>query len=202
MIENLTIFDGIAILLILILGIKGVLRGFIKEFFGLVGIIGGIYIGSRYAEFTGNLVSENLLKLQNETTLYLVGFIVTFLLFWILAAIIGATLSKIINSSGLGIVNKILGFLIGGAKIFLIFSIIIFVLSNIVIIKDKIDLFFKDSFMYPIFYETGSKIVKLDENSLKFDNLKDNSIKDIDDQDKQIDDQIEDPNEKYRKFFE
>jgi membrane protein required for colicin V production len=41
--ENISLLDLISIALIILLGIKGVFRGFIKEVFGLVGIIGGIY---------------------------------------------------------------------------------------------------------------------------------------------------------------
>ena len=41
--ENISIFDIISLSLIFILGIKGVINGFIKEVFGLVGIVGGIF---------------------------------------------------------------------------------------------------------------------------------------------------------------
>lgn len=201
MLENFTIFDAISILLILVLGIKGILRGFIKEFFGLVGVIGGIFVASRYANQIGTLLSENLFKLQNETTLYLVGFIVTFVLFWIITALIGSALSKIANSSGLGLINKILGFIVGGAKIFLIFSIIIFVLSNIVIIKKNIETFFKDSFMYPIFYEVGSKIVKLDETNKSLGKI-DTKHTDTTNRVKESTQDVIDSDEEYKKFFE
>ncbi len=201
MLENFTIFDAISILLILVLGIKGILRGFIKEFFGLVGVIGGIFVASRYANQIGTLLSENLFKLQNETTLYLVGFIVTFVLFWIITALIGSALSKIANSSGLGLINKIFGFIVGGAKIFLIFSIIIFVLSNIVIIKKNIETFFKDSFMYPIFYEVGSKIVKLDETNKSLGKI-DTKHTDTTNRVKESTQDVIDSDEEYKKFFE
>ena len=202
MLENFTIFDGISILLILVLGIKGILRGFIKEFFGLFGVIGGIFVASRYANQIGTLLSENLLKLQNETTLYLVGFIVTFILFWIITALIGSTLSKVANSSGLGVINKILGFIVGGAKIFLIFSIIIFVLSNIVIVKKNMETFFKDSFMYPIFYEVGSKIVKLDENNKSLGKIDTNRTDTTNKAEKESNKDVMDSDEEYKKFFE
>jgi len=201
LLENFTIFDAISILLILVLGIKGILRGFIKEFFGLVGVIGGIFVASRYANQIGTLLSENLFKLQNETTLYLVGFIVTFVLFWIITALIGSALSKIANSSGLGLINKIFGFIVGGAKIFLIFSIIIFVLSNIVIIKKNIETFFKDSFMYPIFYEVGSKIVKLDETNKNLGKI-DTKHTDTTNRVKESTQDVIDSDEEYKKFFE
>jgi len=35
--------------IVLILGLKGLMSGFIKELFGLAGLVGGVYFGSRYA---------------------------------------------------------------------------------------------------------------------------------------------------------
>jgi membrane protein required for colicin V production len=81
--ENITMFDVASVGLILFLGIKGILRGFVKEFFSLVGIIGGIYYGSRYAQAVGNYLDTNFLNLQNKSSLYLIGFIALFTTFWL-----------------------------------------------------------------------------------------------------------------------
>ena len=47
--EFVTLFDVVVVSLVLILGIKGVISGLIKEIFGLVGLIGGIVVASRFA---------------------------------------------------------------------------------------------------------------------------------------------------------
>ncbi len=160
--ENVSLLDLVSIALILFLGIKGVLRGFVKEVFGLIGIIGGIYIASKYAQVGGEYLDTNFLNLQNKASIYLIGFIAVLILFWIVATFIGSMLGKLVNSSGLGIVDKILGFVVGGAKVFLIFSVIIYVLSSIGIFKSSINSIFEGSMMYPIFKEVGSKIVQID----------------------------------------
>jgi membrane protein required for colicin V production len=160
--ENVSLLDLVSIALILFLGIKGILRGFVKEVFGLIGIIGGIFIASKYAQVAGEYADANFLNLHNKGSVYLIGFIAVLILFWLLATFIGAMLGKLVNSSGLGIVDKILGFIVGGAKIFLIFSVIIYVLSNIAIFRSSLDSMFSGSFMYPIFKDWGSKIVQID----------------------------------------
>ncbi len=164
--ENVSLLDLVSISLILFLGIKGILRGFVKEVFGLIGIIGGIFIASKYAQVAGEYIDVTFLNLTNKASIYLIGFIAVLILFWGLATLIGSLIGKLVNSSGLGIVDKILGFIVGGAKIFLIFSIIIYVLSSIGIFKGSLNSIFEGSMMYPIFKDVGSKIVQLDPTQL------------------------------------
>ena len=40
-------FDLVVVALVLVLGIKGLLNGFIKEIFGIIGLIGGVIVASR-----------------------------------------------------------------------------------------------------------------------------------------------------------
>ena len=161
--ENITLFDVASVGLILFLGIKGILRGFVKEFFALVGIIGGIYFGSRYAQKVGEYLDLNFLNLTNKSSLYLIGFIAVFIAFWVIASVLGSFLSSLVNSTS-GIIDKILGFVVGAGKIFFIISVMVYILSSINIIKDKTDSMFKNSFMYPIYLKYGHMIVKLDKN--------------------------------------
>ncbi len=164
--ENVSLLDLVSIALILFLGIKGFFRGFVKETFGLIGIIGGIYVASRYAGSLGNYLDLNFLHLQNKGSLYLIGFIAALIAFWLVAIMIGALLGKLVSSSGLGIIDKIFGFAVGGAKIFLIFSIIIYVLTSIPMFKSSVEKIFEGSMMFPIFTKVGSQIVKLDPSGM------------------------------------
>ncbi len=167
--ENVSLLDIVSIALILFLGIKGLFRGFMKETFGLIGIIGGIYVASRYAQPLGEYLDVHFLHLQNKASLYLIGFIAALIAFWLVAVAIGAMLGKLVASSGLGIVDRILGFAVGGAKVFLIFSVIIYVLTNIPVLKSSIEKMFEGSMMFPIFTKVGGQIVKLDPTQLNQD---------------------------------
>jgi membrane protein required for colicin V production len=164
--ENVSLLDLVSLALIAFLGIKGFFRGFVKETFGLIGIIGGIYIASRYAQPLGEYLDVNFLHLQNKGSLYLIGFIASLIGFWAVAAMFGGILGKLVSSSGLGIVDKILGFGVGAAKVFLIFSIIIYVLTSIPMFKSTVENVFQGSMMYPYFKQVGAQIVKLDPSQL------------------------------------
>ncbi|WP_024953922.1 CvpA family protein [Sulfurospirillum arcachonense] len=164
--ENISIFDIISLSLIFILGIKGVINGFIKEVFGLVGIVGGIFIASRFAKEMGLLVNKYLYQLDNDASLFIIGFICVLLGFWILSIFAGYLLEKLIKMSGFGGMDKLAGFIVGSAKIFLVFSILAVTLSNIEFIKTQADNYMQKSFMYPIFVQTGRYIVKIDSDKL------------------------------------
>jgi membrane protein required for colicin V production len=166
MIENISIFDIISLSLILILGIKGIINGFIKEVSGLVGIVGGIYIASRFAQEAGIFIDKNIYQIQNSSSLYLIGFITVLLGFWLLSIFVGYILENLLKMSGLGAIDKLAGFAVGSSKIFLIFSILAITLSNIAFIKEKVDSMLGKSFMYPIFIEVGHYIVKQDPNNI------------------------------------
>jgi len=160
--ENINYFDVIVIALIVMLGLKGLFRGFIKEVFALIGLVAGVYIASRNANFTGHLISDNIIPIQGENTLMLVGFVITLIAVWIVAYILGALISKIFAVSGLGLFDKLLGFIFGAGKVFFILAIIVFAVSQIKIINTKLQETTKDSIMYPLLKQAGEIIIKID----------------------------------------
>jgi membrane protein required for colicin V production len=159
--QDISIFDIVVIAVTLLLGLKGLFRGFIKEVFGLIGIIGGIFVASRLAIPVGEIVAP-VLALKNPSSVQLMGFIVGLIGFWILAYITGLLLSKVFSLSGLGIIDKLFGFIFGAFKVFLIFSIIIYAISQIETIKQKLDESIGNTITYPILVAGGSYIIKLD----------------------------------------
>jgi len=159
--ENINIFDLIVVALITILGLKGLFRGFTKEFFALVGIVGGVFIASRLSKDAGEIVN-NVIPMQNENTTLLAGFVVTLIVFWIIAYIVGSVLEKIFQMSGLGIFDRLLGFVFGAGKIFLLFSIISYAVSQVKMINDSLSPKLENSIVFPILMETGSYIIQLD----------------------------------------
>jgi membrane protein required for colicin V production len=159
--QDISIFDIVVIAVTLLLGLKGLFRGFIKEVFGLIGIIGGIFVASRLATTVGEMIAP-VLALKNESSIQLMGFIVGLIGFWLLAYITGLLLSKVFSLSGLGIIDKLFGFIFVAFKVFLIFSIIIYAISQIETIKQKIDESIGNTITYPILVAGGSYIIKLD----------------------------------------
>ena len=164
--ENIAWFDIISLSLVVLLGVKGIVNGLMKELFGLVGLIGGIFFASRYAEHARLWVDKNLYSFENKAALYFICFLGLLLIIWLGALLLGQIVSKLLSMSGLGFFDKIAGFFIGSAKIFLVFSVFFTTLSNISFVQEKLNTHLIDSFMYPIFLELGLKIVSLESDPL------------------------------------
>lgn len=159
--NSFTIFDIVIISITVLLGLKGLLKGFIKEVFGLIGIIGGIFVASRLAEYIGNMIAP-ILTLENQATIKLIGFIVSLIGFWAIVYVAGIILAKISSASGLGVFDRILGFLFGSAKIFFIFSVIVYALYQVQSFKSLMDEKVAKSTTFPFLLSTGGFIIKLD----------------------------------------
>lgn len=150
--DNFNLFDLITLSIIVFLGLKGIFSGFVKEVFALFGIVGGVFVASRIAT---DFSSSSLLV-----------FVVAFAGFWALCYFAGIAVAKVAGLSGLGILDKILGFVFAGGKIFFIISVIVYAASNIEVLKSKIEPKMANSTMYPIYVYGGSAIMKLDTNNI------------------------------------
>lgn len=155
-------FDIVVSILILFLGLKGIINGFFKELFGLIGIIGGIYIASRVGEKVGQLINNSLLKFENSAAISFTGFLVTLGLFWLFMVGIGLIFKKLSLLSGLGLFDKILGFIFSAGKFFLIAAVILYSTYNIKMMRPNLDKMMHNSMLFPILVDTGSVIMKLD----------------------------------------
>lgn len=164
--EGFNTFDLIIIAIVLLLGLKGIINGFIKELFGVIGVVGGIFVASRYSIEVGEFINQNILKFENESAISITGFIVGFGLFWFITILVGKMFQSLTNASGLGGVNRLFGFVIGSGKIFLIFSIIAYAMANVELIKKNAS-FLEESKIYPTLFETGSYIVKFDISTIQ-----------------------------------
>jgi len=159
-------FDIIIAAIVLLLGIKGFINGFVKEVFGLVGLVGGVYFASRLADTAAAFIDTNFLHLENVALLKLIGFLAILIIIWLGATILGAIFSKLTSASGLGFLNRLFGFIAGGGKYFLIFALIVTALSNVSLVKDNLEKHVKDSILYPYLKEAGSYLINLDPSKL------------------------------------
>jgi membrane protein required for colicin V production len=155
-------FDVTISAIILILGIKGFMQGFIKEIFGLLGLVAGVYFASRLSEKAAAFIDTNFLHLENPSLLKLIGFLAILIVIWMSATLIGSILSKLTSESGLGFLNRLFGFIAGGGKYFLIFALIVTALSNVTLVKDNLEKYVNDSILYPYLKEAGSYLINLD----------------------------------------
>lgn len=155
-------FDLVVSIIILLLGLKGILNGFFKEVFGLVGIIGGIFIASRAGDSVGEYLNKLIFNFSSHAAISFLGFLTTLAVFWLLMILIGYTFKKLSALSGLSPVDRILGFVFGASKFFLIAAVIAHAAYSIKTIKSTLDSNLKTSILFPIMVETGAYIMKID----------------------------------------
>ena len=159
---ELNYFDLIAGSIILLLGLKGIINGLFKELFGLIGIVGGVFIASRLSESVGKTLSDMIFHFDNSAAINFTGFLVVLAAFWVAMIAVGHLLKKLSALSGLGMLDRILGFVFGAGKFFFILSIIAYALYNVKTIRVNIEKPLKNSILFPIMIETGSYIMKID----------------------------------------
>lgn len=158
-------FDVIVIALTLVIGIKGLLNGFVKEIFGLFGLIGGGIIASRNGVDVGTFFSGatcgamNSLCELNESLRFLLGLIVVWLFVWLVCLFLGDFIAKITQARGFGMADKAFGFLVGCVKVFLVFAVLCTVVSSIRLLNWWAEPYFKGSFTYPALLASGKFIM-------------------------------------------
>ncbi len=162
-------FDIVVGSIVLLLGLKGIINGFFKELFGLIGIIGGIYVASRYGVQVGDILNGAVFHFDNQSAVTLTGFMVTLASFWIAMIFIGYGFKTMSSASGLGFIDKLFGFIVGSGKFFLIASVIFFALNNIKAIKTNLQPLMKESILYPILIQTGDIIMHIDPTQVSSD---------------------------------
>jgi membrane protein required for colicin V production len=160
--ENMTTVDLGIVAFILFLSLKGLFNGFMKELFGLIGIVGGVFVGTRLGHEAGMYINENLLHLENGSVISVTGFLASLILFWVGMTILGNILSALTNKSGLGLVNRILGFAFSGLKISMIVAIVVHALLTVEVLKDSTEEHVAGSQIVPPLQEIGAYLVDAD----------------------------------------
>lgn len=164
--------DLIVIAFVLIFALKGLSSGLIREVFGIIGMIGGFIFAIKFKAEVGAWISANIYDLNklglmgSNGTEIVVGFIATLFGIWFVALVLGEILTKMLSLSGLGIVDRIGGFVFGGAKIFLIFAIIAVFIRSSAFLNKQARPFFEKSFTYPYLINTGAWMMGLKLNDI------------------------------------
>lgn len=160
--STLTYFDIIIAVIVLLLGMKGFIQGFIKEFFGLLGLVLGVYLASHFAQNAATFIDQNIFKHENIALLKLIGFMAILSIVWVGVTTVGSAIATLKGSEGQHIVGRILGFIAGTARYFLIFALIVTALSNVSLVKDNLEKHLDDSTLYPSLKKVGSFLINLE----------------------------------------
>ena len=154
-------FDIVIVTIIIILALKGLFSGFIREVCSVIGIVGGVLLASRF-NVDLSLWINSFLKLESQTLLNLIGFMIILGAVWILSLVLAEVVVRFAKFIKLSKLDKILGVFVAGIKIFLILSIILFTFSRINFLSNFTGKLQDSSFCYPIMIKVGDFIVKTD----------------------------------------
>jgi len=163
---ELNYFDVAIGSIVLLLGLKGLLNGFSKELFGLVGIVGGIFVASHIGGFIGEFLNEHIFHFETATAVNLVGFVFTLGIFWMLMVALGAGFKKLSTLSGLGALDRGLGFVVGSSKFFFIMSVIVYALFSVTAIRENFGEKMSDSLFFEPMLATGDFIMHIETKDL------------------------------------
>lgn len=133
---EMSFVDITLLVIILLVGFKGFYDGFIHEIFALIGVVTGIFFASRLALAMGVFFNEYIYNINSPSLTIMLGFVIILAFFWIGFLVLGFVLSRFIKLSGLGLMDRILGYIFSCVKVFCIFSFIIFALNEIKFIRE------------------------------------------------------------------
>ncbi len=123
---------GILDIVLLVILLFGVVRGFMNGFFveiaSLVSLALGLYGAIHFSYFAANFLKD---KFEwSEKTIQIIAFAVTFVIIVLIISLSGKLLTKIADTIALGAFNKILGALFGLMKLGLILSVVLIVFDR------------------------------------------------------------------------
>ncbi|MDD3770436.1 CvpA family protein [Sulfuricurvum sp. IAE1] len=164
---DLNYFDVAVASIVLLLGLKGLLNGFSKEVFGMVGIVGGVFVASHLGGIIGHFLSDTVFHFETATAINLMGFVFALGIFWLLMVALGSGFKRLSTLSGLGTLDQILGFVVGSSKFFFILSIIVYALFSVTAIRENFEEKMAQSFFYEPMMATGNFILHIETDDLK-----------------------------------
>jgi membrane protein required for colicin V production len=158
---DFSMLDMVIIGLVFFLSLKGLVNGFIKEFFNFIGLIGGVYFASRMNMVVGEFVSGNVFPIKDEPFLKLAGFVSVFLAIWIFSNLVSSIFEKTLPEE-VSFVSRILGYALTILRYIAIFAIIITSIQNVELIAEKLTKHSADSQVIPTLNEIGVDLLNME----------------------------------------
>ena len=142
---------------------KGFSRGFVIEVATLLGLILGVYVAIKFSDYTENILRD-FLDISSKYLSY-IALSVTFLLVVVAIYLLGKMLTKLVDIVSLGLVNKLLGTVLGIAKSFVILCIILVIADAL---DDKFQFMNKEVKENSLFYNPFLNFAQQMYNMIRF----------------------------------
>ena len=142
------ILDIILAVLLLFGLVRGFMKGFFVEVASLLSLLIGVYGAIHFSYFIADWLKTKVA--WDAKYIQIVAFAATFVLILIVVSLVGKLLTKMIDAAQLGILNKLAGGVFGVAKVGLILSVIISLFSKM---NNTITFIEKETLEKSILYE-------------------------------------------------
>lgn len=120
--------DAIIVLPIVYFAYKGFSRGFIKEVFGIVGIVLAVYITFEYMGTISSILTPYIDNRDHST---IITGIISFIIIIAVVQFIGFAIERFIDVIQLNIINKLAGMIFAGLKMAILISAILLLLAGV-----------------------------------------------------------------------
>lgn len=140
--ETTTILDGIALLVVLGLGVLGAIKGAMRFVIGLVAVSAGVSLAAAYG---GSIGAHTWPLVADAEDPAAAGTLAGGAVIFVAALLLGAVLAKLLRAAleqvALGGVDRFLGFLLGATKgaLFVILGVFVLLLVDVPSIRESLD---------------------------------------------------------------
>ena len=174
LLEKVTLFDYIYLVLTALLMIRGAIKGFVLSILSaakwVLAYVLTIYIFPKVKPYVEGI-------LDNEYVLDIILGVGLFIIIIFVILMINKAISRAVSYSGIGSIDKIFGFIFGIVKSYILI-VCLFTATTVVYNYDKWPLNLKDSFTFP-WVEKGSKyLIKEFPNEKQYQDAKE-KVQDI-----------------------
>lgn len=125
----MSVIDIIIGALILYGVVKGFFKGLFVEVTSLLALLVGVYGAVYFSNYAAEILLNNFDLSEKNTNI--IAFAVTFVAIVMAISLAGKVLTKLADFAALGLLNKLLGALFGGAKIALIISVLLLIFNTL-----------------------------------------------------------------------
>lgn len=155
--------DIAVIIIVAVLGLRGLKNGLIHEIMGVLGIVIGIYCASKYCINGAKYIELAGLSFENRHILLMLAFILILALVWIGFLVLGVIVARfVVILPEIAIINYFGGYVFSALKYFVILCVVVYGLTQVGFLKDPIKELTEGTRSYPIMYEVAEKIMSIE----------------------------------------
>lgn len=155
--------DIAVIIIVAVLGLRGLKNGLIHEIMGVLGVVLGIYFASKYCIDGAKYIELVGLSFENRYILLMLAFILILALVWIGFLVLGVIVARfVVILPEIAIINYFGGYVFSALKYFVILCVVVYGLTQVGFLKDPIKNLTEGTRSYPIMYEVAEKIMSIE----------------------------------------